>query len=160
MIIAAIAVATTGTMALSGPKPKGAKPADSQTIANHYVGMTRIWNFCEKKGGIYFGGGWEATVYCPRNGGEMIAIGTWSVKKGTLCRDMTFYFEKNGQVNSRHSDEKGCIHHVVDPDGTIWRSFEDNNNWGRLPAAGERENEVKGNKYKSKFNRMKKAMKL
>lgn len=154
-------IALTTTAALSKPKPKGAKPTDSQVVANHYVGTTRNWQFCDMKGGIYFGGNWSATVYCPTNGGEFIGIGTWSVKRGTLCREVTNYWIKDGKRQSRHrKDPKDCINHVTDKDGRIWRNFSADNEWNLMPSIENDKRAVKGDKYKAKFNRLKKQMKL
>lgn len=153
-LVGAICIAASGVQA--DPKPKGAKNADPQTIANFHAGKTHNWKSC--KGGIYYGGGWEAQAYCNREG-PAIGIGTWRVNaKGRICHDLTWYWQSgDGSVGSKKDPvtDNECTDHVVSPDGTIWRSWGGEADWWRLKTS---KSMVKGFKHKAKVNRLRRKL--
>lgn len=152
-----VAGAVTCLLGVSGafadPKPKGAKPTDSQTVANFYAGTTRVWSSCNG-GGIYFGGGWEAKAYCNKNS-PSVGWGEWSVKRGVLCHDVKWYWKEDGAVKV-HQGKIDCIAHVTDPEGQIWRRWNDDADWWRLQDIKKDKKAAKGFKFKNKFERTRK----
>lgn len=153
LFLATSALMLAANISFADPKPKGAKPSDSQTIANFYAGSTRIWKSCNG-GGIYLGGGWEAQAYCNKNS-PSVGWGKWSVKKGKLCSQVVWHWKENGEPKSKEGDQD-CIAHVTAPDGQIWRRWNDDKDWWRSQDIKDDKNAVKGFKFKGKFNRTKK----
>lgn len=154
IILAAVFAATTLAMtpAQADPKPSGAKPPDAQVLANLYAGRTQLWRSC--KAGIYFGAKWEAQAYCEKSG-KSVAIGKWSVSRdGKLCHDMTWYWKEGDGYGSKK--DGGCVRHLVDADGTMWRKWDSDPEWWRF----NEERTPKGFKYKNKVNRLRKQLKI
>lgn len=142
-----------GTMALADPKPKGAKPTSGQVVANYYVGKTQAWKSC--KAGIYYGGQWQAQAFCEKKG-KSVGVGTWSVSaNGKLCHDIIWYWPDGDGYGSKPQDRPDCISHVTDPDGVIWRKWDNDKDWWKLEGS---KNLTKGFKFKSKVNRMRKKL--
>lgn len=151
---AAVLVLLNSGAALADPKPQGAKPADPNTVAQLYGGKTQIWKGCQ--GGIYFGSGWEASAWCKKHS-DNVGVGTWKVDgKARVCRDLTWYWPEGDSRGSK-PDNLGCIEHVVAPDGTIWRSWPDENEWWSM--SGD-DSLVKGDKFKSKKRKNSKKLGL
>lgn len=141
------------SMAQADPKPVGAKAMDRQALANLYAGRTHTWKDC--KAGIYYGGGWEAQAFCEKSG-KAVGVGTWSVKAGgKLCRQLNWYWPEGGSVGTKAEEEK-CVEHVVDSNGTVWRSWPDDADWWRFND----KNTPKGFKHKRKVNQMRKKLKV
>ena len=136
--------------AVADPKPRGAKAADGQTIANMYVGQTQTWKRC--RGGIYYGGGGQSQAFCHIEGDKPnVGFGKWTVtSKGKVCADMQWHWGK-GAENSKQNDKPDCIHHIVDKEGQIWRRWNDDKDWWRFNA----DSTTKGNALKGKINRLK-----
>ena len=152
----AVTLALVATTVSADPKPKNAKATDSQVVANMYAGTSRAWKSC--KGGIYFGGGWEAQAYCNRNS-ESVGLGKWSVKKGVLCSQVTWYWKDGDGVGSKPGDRPDCIAHITDADGQIWRRWNDDADWWRVPKSiKDDKSGFKGNKFKSKINKNRKKL--
>lgn len=150
-VISALVVSATAVNA--DPKPKNAKATDSQTVANFYAGTSRVWSTCNG-GGVYFGAGWEAKAYCNKNS-PSVGWGTWSVRNGVICHDLVWYWKEDGQTKT-HKGDQGCIAHLTDAEGTIWRRWNDDKDWWRLQPIKDDKKASKGFKFKSKFNRTKK----
>ena len=155
-LLGAVAICTLALPAMADPKPRGAKPADGQMIANIYVGKTQNWKTC--KAGIYYGGKGKAQAYCHKEGDKEpgVGIGKWTVtRKGKVCADMIWYWREGDGYGSKPNDKPDCINHVVDKEGTIWRNWDGNKDWWRLdPKTGVE----KGFKYKSKVNRLRRKL--
>lgn len=147
--VVAVSLAFTGSLAVADPKPKNSKQAGSQEIANFYGGTSRVWKSC--KGGVYYGGGWEAKAYCNRNG-PSVGIGTWSVKNGKICSDLVWYWKDGDQVKSKKEDSRDCISHIVDADGKMWRRWNDDADWWSVQSIKDDKSGSKGFKFKSKYN--------
>ncbi|KNG93565.1 hypothetical protein ATO11_10130 [Pseudaestuariivita atlantica] len=141
--------------AFADPKPKNAKITDSQTVANFYAGTSRIWTGC--KGGVYFGGGFEATAYCNKQG-PAVAVGKWSVKKGVICSNLTWFWKEGSGVGSKPGDRPNCIAHVTDAEGNIWRRWNDDTDWWRLQPIKDDTKAKKGNAFKGKISRMRRKL--
>ena len=153
LLTAGFGLALSNT-AFADPKPKGAKSASAQTVANHYAGKTHHWKSC--KGGIYFGANWQAQAYCNKEG-PSIGLGKWSVtKRGKICHELTWYWPK-GDGHGSKVDKKDCTEHVVDANGEMWRSWQGEKDWWRSQY---QKNLEKGFKHKSKINRLRKKLKL
>lgn len=146
-----MSIAVTASLATADPKPENSKRADSQSVANIYAGTSRVWKSCNG-GGVYFGGGWEAKSYCNKTT-QSVGIGTWSVKRGVICTELVFYWKDKGKIKSKKQEKKECISHVVDANGKMWRSWNDDAEWWTAHAVKDDKNASKGFKYKSKFNR-------
>ena len=152
--LALCGVLALANTALADTKPKGAKPAPAQTIANIYAGKTQNWKSC--KAGIYYGGGWEAQAYCDKSG-PSVATGKWSVNsKGKLCHDLDWYWPQGDQYGTKKGTPD-CISHVVDADGVIWRKWdgEPDDQWWQIDKS---KSLVKGFKHKRKVNRLRKKL--
>jgi hypothetical protein len=78
-----------GTTAQADPKPKPSAALSAQVVANTYAGRMQVWKSC--KGGVYFGGNWEAVAYCSKNKNS-VGVGTWNTKgrQGLLSNNMAF----------------------------------------------------------------------
>lgn len=150
--LAAIFILGTSGFAAADPKPKGAKPSDSQEVANFYAGTTRMWQSCNG-GGIYFDSGWEAKAYCNKNA-PSVGWGKWSVKNGTLCHEIVWRWMADGELKTQNGD-KGCIAHVTDADGQMWRKWDSDKDWWRVQPIKSDKKAFKGFKLKGKFNRTK-----
>ena len=143
---------TTG-VSVADPKPKGAKTADSQTIANLYVGKTQSWESC--KGGVYYGSNWQAQAFCSK-AGQAVGVGNWSVKRGKVCSVMNWYWQEDGGVGSKTNQKDKCINHVVDKDGQIWRNWQGDKDWWRVGPSSK--HLTKGFKFNRKVNRLRKKL--
>ena len=147
-----IAFATSGA---ADPKPKNSKAADSQAVANFYAGTSRVWESC--KGGVYFGGQFEAQAYCDK-GTPSVGLGKWSVKGGVICTDLIWHWKDGDGVGSKPSDNRDCIAHIVDSEGTMWRRWNDDKDWWRVQDIKADKKAAKGFKFKSKVNRMRRKL--
>lgn len=153
-----MSILVTAFPASADPKPANSALADSQSVANFYVGTSRIWDGC-KGGGVYFDGGWEAKAYCDRNT-PAVGIGKWSVKRGVICTDIVWHWKEGSEVKSKRNDSPDCIAHVVDPDGKMWRRWNKDADWWGVQDIKADKKAAKGFKYKSKFNRTAKKLGL
>jgi hypothetical protein len=152
--IAGLLVLQSG-VASADPKPPGAKYANPQIVANSVAGSTHLWKSCN--GGIYYGGNWQAQAWCNKDG-PSVGIGTWSVdRKGRLCYKLTWYWPKGDGLGSKSKPvtDKECDDHLVSKDGTLWRSWGGEPDWWKFHS---NPNRVKGFKYKSKINRLRKKL--
>ncbi|MGB3245355.1 MAG: DUF995 domain-containing protein [Sulfitobacter sp.] len=135
-------LASLAAPALADPKPSGAKPPDAQALANLYAGRSETWKSC--KGGVYFGGKWEAQAYCARDG-ESVGLGKWSVSRnGKICHQMSWYWPKGDKTVGSKVEDTKCIAHLVDAQGTIWRNWEEDNDWWRMDVDKKKRFELKG----------------
>ena len=151
----AVAICGLSTTLSADPKPAGAKNAPPQLVANSVAGKTHIWKSC--KGGIYYGGQWQAQAWCERKG-PSIGIGTWSVNsKGRLCHELTWYWPKGDGYGSKKEPvtDRQCDDHVVAPDGVLWRSWGGEKDWWKFDT---NPNLVKGFKMKRKVTRLRKKL--
>lgn len=160
IISTALVLSSVAVMAKAEPLPDGAKKAPPQMVANFYAGKSQTWRSCNG-GGIYYGGGWQATAYC-NDQGPSIGIGTWSVdRNGRICHDLTWYWPDGGGVGS--SDKpvtaENCDDIALAPDGMLWARWVKEKNksdaWWRL---NDSDNIDKGNKYKRKFDRLRRKL--
>lgn len=143
------------TVGSADPKPKGAKNAPAQVVANALAGKTSLWKSC--KGGIYFGPNWQATAWCSKKG-DAVGLGTWKVNsKGRVCHDLTWYWQDGNKVGSEHKPvtKENCDDHVIAPDGAIWRSWGGEKDWWKLTGS---KSFVKGFKFKRKTSRLRKKL--
>jgi hypothetical protein len=150
-----LALSLTSTWpAQADPKPPGARATDAQTLANLYAGKSQLWNSC--KGGIYYGGQWQAQAFCSKDG-ESVGLGEWSVtRRGEVCHELTWYWSAGDGVGSK-KDAKDCISHVTDPQGVIWRKFENDADWWKVENS---KSFVEGFKMKSKVSKMRRKVSL
>lgn len=156
-LFAAVIIATSAaTPSLADGKPKGAKKAPAQQVANFYAGKTQTWKSCNG-GGIYYGGQWQAQAYCNKNT-PSVGIGTWSVNaQGRICHDLTWYWREDGKVKSNHKPvgPRNCDDVALAPDGNMWARWvhekSKSDAWWNLTQS---ENVQSGNKLKGKINRM------
>jgi len=118
-------------------------------LANLYAGNTNNWKSC--KGGIYFGGQWEAQATCTRDG-DSVGLGKWSVSRdGSVCWDLNWYWPQGDGTVGTKTDQKNCTYHLVDSDGTIWRRWQDDQEWWKI-------GDTKGFKYKRQIRRLRKKL--
>lgn len=68
---------------------------------------------------------------------------------------MTWYWQSGSDVGSKKNDRPDCIHHVVAPDGTLWRRWNNDKDWWRFDPKGGVQ---KGNKFKNKINRLRRKL--
>ena len=145
-------VMTLGAPAKADPKPVGAAVPGAQTLANIYAGRTVPWKDC--KGGIYFGGGWQAQAYCNRKG-PAVGLGEWSVTRtGRVCYDLGWYWPTGDGVGSKPK-EKECMAHLIDASGRLWVNWEKDNEWW-----GMDQSKNKGFKLKGKVTRLRRKLSL
>ena len=140
---------------IADPKPKGARNASAQTVANAVAGKTHNWKDC--KGGIYYGGKWQAQAWCNKDG-PAVGLGTWSVNsKGRLCHDLTWYWPKGDGYGSKREPvtARNCDDHVIAPDGVMWRSWGGEKDWWKFDT---NPNLVKGFKHKRKINQLRRKL--
>ncbi|MGB7316515.1 MAG: DUF995 domain-containing protein [Planktotalea sp.] len=140
--ICATAMLFGATSVLADAKPRPSKPASAQQIANKFVGHMQVWKSC--KGGIYFGGNWEATAYCDQNK-KSVAVGKWTSKGGKLCYDVNWYFVKDNKLTTKNR-AKCELEFVTDKDGQLWHRWGDDKDWWR--GFPKDKSFPKGNKYK------------
>ncbi len=143
---------SAASVALADPKPRPSKPASAQQIANKFVGHMQIWKSCQ--GGIYFGGNWEATVYCGKHK-ESVAVGKWTTQGGKLCYDVNWYFAENGKVSAKKR-AKCELEFVTDKDGQMWHRWGDDKDWWR--GFPKDKNFAKGNKFKRQTAKQRKRL--
>ena len=139
--------------ALADPKPSGAGRADPNVVANAYAGNTVNWKSC--KAGVYYGGAWEATALCEKEGASL-GLGKWSVtQKASVCLDLVWYWREGNETKSQPQEKNpDCINHVVDANGQIWHNWDGDNDWWRGVAG----NMDKGFKYKRKVKRLRRKL--
>lgn len=140
-----------GGAALADPKPKHAKAASAQMIANKYAGRMHVWKSC--KGGVYFGSNWEAVAYCSKHR-NAVGIGQWSTQGGKLCHKITWYSVKDGKLSTKPKEMKCDVHMLTDQDGQVWHSWESDTDWWQ--GFPREEHFTKGNKYKRQVRRLRK----
>lgn len=151
-LVGALIAIMAATPALADPKPKGAKPVDAQTLANMYVGTSQTWKGC--KGGIYYGGKYEAQAYCSKEG-ESVGVGKWTVdRKGRVCHELIWYWPQGKGVGSKPQDKKECVAHLMDANGNIWRNWNNDKDWWQLGP----KDMIKGFKLKRKVKRLRKKL--
>lgn len=142
---------STGGAAFADPKPKPAKAASAQVIANKYAGRMHVWKSC--KGGVYFGSNWEAVAYCSKHKNS-VGVGQWSTQGGKLCRKITWYFVKNGQLSTKPEEVKCDVQMVTDQDGQVWHNWENDSDWWR--GFPKEKSFPKGSKYKRQISKLRK----
>jgi hypothetical protein len=133
------------------PKPAGSKPWDAQSIANYYAGKSEVWKNC--KGGVYYDGGWVAQAYCNKDG-ESVGVGTWNVKNGKVCHQLTWNWPQGDGVGTK-DDKAYCRNLVVAPDGVVWLNWGEDNEWWRLE---NQDSIVKGFESKRNVNKWRKKL--
>ncbi|WP_139816234.1 DUF995 domain-containing protein [Planktotalea arctica] len=133
------------------PKPRPATALSAQVVANKFVGHMQVWKGC--KGGIYFGGNWEAVAYCGDNK-DTVGIGSWNTKGGKICYQVTWYFVKTGQLSQKQRPAKCEVAMVSDKDGQVWHSWESDSDWWR--GFPREKHFAKGNKYKRQIAKLRK----
>ena len=145
ILVAGLALSLASTLgAYAGAKPSGSRSAKAAEIKKIYSGSSWKWS---KGGGYYAKNGkfnaiWETSV----------GIGTWSVSSsGTLCNSSTWFWDDDGLVKKK---DKNCNKHVVAKDGKIWQRHHKKNDWYPLNLRKI----SKGNKFGSKFKRLKKKI--
>jgi len=147
LIAGCMIVAFSASSSLAGKKPRGSKSPGASVIKAKYVGKTWKW----KNGdGIYFA----------RNGTTMatyqneVAFGKWSVSSaGTLCNTAKWHWDDKGPKNR---NIKTCWKHTLDKDGDLWARESKKNNWYEFSS----NKFSRGNRVKSKINRVKKKLGL
>lgn len=150
LALAALALALgTGSAAVADPKPSQAKAISAQVMANKFAGRTHVWKSC--KGGVYFGSNWEAVAYCGKHKNS-VGVGQWSTQGGKLCRKITWYFVKGGQLQSKPEEVKCDLQMVTDQDGQFWHNWQNDSDWWR--GYPKDKSFPKGNKHKRQINKL------